>query len=191
MVIHAHCHAKALTNPAYMRRLAERLPRRNVTLLDTGCCGMAGAFGVLAIQIRAVAQGRRAAGPEGPGTALRHRRGRLRHQLPPSDRAPGARPRAAHGRGAGRRAGTSLTPALCTNLARRTREDLRVRLRLCAGPMPDPTWYRLQVNRDERSAGDAQAHPPRIAKNRRMPHNHLQLKHLYMSSCALHPCFLA
>jgi FAD/FMN-containing dehydrogenase/Fe-S oxidoreductase len=47
VVIHAHCHAKALTNPAFMRRLAQRLPQRNVTLLDTGCCGMAGAFGAL------------------------------------------------------------------------------------------------------------------------------------------------
>ena len=47
VVIHAHCHAKALTNPAFMLRLAERLPERNVTLLDTGCCGMAGAFGML------------------------------------------------------------------------------------------------------------------------------------------------
>jgi FAD/FMN-containing dehydrogenase/Fe-S oxidoreductase len=47
VVIHAHCHAKALTNPAFMRRLAGRLPQRNVTLLDTGCCGMAGAFGAL------------------------------------------------------------------------------------------------------------------------------------------------
>ena len=48
VVIHAHCHAKALMNPAFMRRLAERLPQREVTLLDTGCCGMAGAFGALA-----------------------------------------------------------------------------------------------------------------------------------------------
>jgi Fe-S oxidoreductase len=47
VVIHAHCHAKALMNPAFMRRLVERLPERNVTLLDTGCCGMAGAFGSL------------------------------------------------------------------------------------------------------------------------------------------------
>ena len=47
VVIHAHCHAKALTNPDFMRRLAERLPERDVTLLDTGCCGMAGAFGTL------------------------------------------------------------------------------------------------------------------------------------------------
>jgi Fe-S oxidoreductase len=31
-----------------MKRLAERLPDREVTLLDTGCCGMAGGFGALA-----------------------------------------------------------------------------------------------------------------------------------------------
>ncbi len=31
-----------------MRRLAERLPGRKATLLNTGCCGMAGAFGALA-----------------------------------------------------------------------------------------------------------------------------------------------
>jgi Fe-S oxidoreductase len=35
-------------NPAFMRRLAERLPGRKATVLDTGCCGMAGAFGALA-----------------------------------------------------------------------------------------------------------------------------------------------
>jgi FAD/FMN-containing dehydrogenase/Fe-S oxidoreductase len=47
MTIHAHCHAKSLANPDYMRRLAERLPERDVTLLESGCCGMAGAFGAL------------------------------------------------------------------------------------------------------------------------------------------------
>ena len=41
------CHAKSLTNPAYLPRLTKRLPGRKVTLLDTGCCGMAGAFGAL------------------------------------------------------------------------------------------------------------------------------------------------
>src|SRR5438034_9303179 len=35
-------------NPAFMKRLAERLPGRKATVLDTGCCGMAGAFGALA-----------------------------------------------------------------------------------------------------------------------------------------------
>jgi FAD/FMN-containing dehydrogenase/Fe-S oxidoreductase len=47
VVIHAHCHAKALTKPAYMLKLAQRLPQSTATLLDTGCCGMAGAFGAL------------------------------------------------------------------------------------------------------------------------------------------------
>ena len=31
----------------WMKRLAERLPGRGVTLLNTGCCGMAGAFGAM------------------------------------------------------------------------------------------------------------------------------------------------
>jgi Fe-S oxidoreductase len=35
-------------NPAFMGRLAERLPGRKATVLDTACCGMAGAFGALA-----------------------------------------------------------------------------------------------------------------------------------------------
>jgi FAD/FMN-containing dehydrogenase/Fe-S oxidoreductase len=48
VVIHAHCHAKSLMNPAFMERLAERLPGRKAKLLDTACCGMAGAFGALA-----------------------------------------------------------------------------------------------------------------------------------------------
>jgi FAD/FMN-containing dehydrogenase/Fe-S oxidoreductase len=47
MVIHAHCHAKALADPIRMQQLAERLPARTSTLLDSGCCGMAGGFGML------------------------------------------------------------------------------------------------------------------------------------------------
>ncbi len=47
LIIHAHCHVKALMNPSFLRRLTARLPGREVTLLDSGCCGMAGAFGVL------------------------------------------------------------------------------------------------------------------------------------------------
>ncbi len=45
--IHAHCHSKALTDTAAMRRLAEKAPNASAVLLDTGCCGMAGAFGAL------------------------------------------------------------------------------------------------------------------------------------------------
>lgn len=48
VAIHAHCHAKSIMDPAFMLRLAERLPGRHVALLDTGCCGMAGAFGAVA-----------------------------------------------------------------------------------------------------------------------------------------------
>ncbi|EEF62309.1 FAD-binding and (Fe-S)-binding domain-containing protein [Pedosphaera parvula] len=47
IAIHAHCHAKSLVNPAFMTRLLQRLPNRKVTLLETGCCGMAGAFGAI------------------------------------------------------------------------------------------------------------------------------------------------
>jgi FAD/FMN-containing dehydrogenase/Fe-S oxidoreductase len=48
VVIHSHCHAKALTDTSLALRLASRLPNRNVAMLDTGCCGMAGAFGMTA-----------------------------------------------------------------------------------------------------------------------------------------------
>src|SRR6266496_3004681 len=39
VAIHPHCHAKSIMNPAFMRRLAERLPGRKATVLDTACCG--------------------------------------------------------------------------------------------------------------------------------------------------------
>jgi Fe-S oxidoreductase len=47
VAIHAHCHAKSLVKIPFMARLAARLPGRTAALLDTGCCGMAGAFGAL------------------------------------------------------------------------------------------------------------------------------------------------
>lgn len=47
IAIHAHCHARALTDVSCLHRLAMRMPERKVTMLDTGCCGMAGAFGLL------------------------------------------------------------------------------------------------------------------------------------------------
>ncbi len=48
ILIHPHCHAKSILDPAFMATLAERLPGRKATVLDTACCGMAGAFGALA-----------------------------------------------------------------------------------------------------------------------------------------------
>ena len=47
VAIHAHCHAKALTNTKNSTHLAARLPNRTVAMLETGCCGMAGAFGMM------------------------------------------------------------------------------------------------------------------------------------------------
>jgi FAD/FMN-containing dehydrogenase/Fe-S oxidoreductase len=47
VAIHAHCHAKSLVKTGFMAKLASRLPGRTAALLDTGCCGMAGAFGAL------------------------------------------------------------------------------------------------------------------------------------------------
>jgi Fe-S oxidoreductase len=48
ILIHPHCHAKSILDQTFMARLAERLPAREATVLDTACCGMAGAFGALA-----------------------------------------------------------------------------------------------------------------------------------------------
>ncbi|MGP8201878.1 MAG: FAD-binding and (Fe-S)-binding domain-containing protein [Limisphaerales bacterium] len=48
IAIHAHCHAKSLLNVGFMKRVIERMPGRSAALLETGCCGMAGAFGALA-----------------------------------------------------------------------------------------------------------------------------------------------
>ncbi len=83
IAIHAHCHAKSLLHPGFMVRLAERLPGRRATLLDSGCCGMAGAFGMLkakydlSLQVAApLVEQVRARGPNtvvvASGTSCRH-----------------------------------------------------------------------------------------------------------------------
>ncbi len=46
VAVHVHCHAKALADPGRPAALLERLPGAVVHRLDTGCCGMAGAFGI-------------------------------------------------------------------------------------------------------------------------------------------------
>lgn len=45
IVLHGHCHQKALVGAADTQRLLERLPGATVRLIDSGCCGMAGSFG--------------------------------------------------------------------------------------------------------------------------------------------------
>jgi FAD/FMN-containing dehydrogenase/Fe-S oxidoreductase len=44
-VVHGHCHQKALVGMAPTTRLLERVEGLEFTVLDSGCCGMAGSFG--------------------------------------------------------------------------------------------------------------------------------------------------
>jgi FAD/FMN-containing dehydrogenase/Fe-S oxidoreductase len=90
VAIHSHCHAKSLVKTGFMARLAARLPGRTAALLDTGCCGMAGAFGALerkydlSIKVAAPLVQQVAAQPPGTivvasGTSCRHQ---LEHLTP-------------------------------------------------------------------------------------------------------------
>lgn len=45
ILYHGHCHQKALTGTASAARLLQAIPHCEVTVLDSGCCGMAGSFG--------------------------------------------------------------------------------------------------------------------------------------------------
>ncbi|RMF65550.1 MAG: anaerobic glycerol-3-phosphate dehydrogenase subunit C [Calditrichaeota bacterium] len=45
LLLHGHCHMKALAGLEPTLRLLSRLPGAEVQALDSGCCGMAGAFG--------------------------------------------------------------------------------------------------------------------------------------------------
>ncbi len=47
VAIHVHCHTKSLTDSAVAAELVGRIPNANVATLNTGCCGMAGAFGAM------------------------------------------------------------------------------------------------------------------------------------------------
>jgi Fe-S oxidoreductase len=93
VVIHAHCHAKSIVDPTFMARLVEKLPGRKAKLLDTGCCGMAGAFGMmeakreLSLQVAApMLQKIRAEGPNvtviASGTSCRHQLSELSEVRP-------------------------------------------------------------------------------------------------------------
>ncbi len=47
VAVHGHCHTKALARPTAAPALLGRIPGAVVLPLETGCCGMAGAFGML------------------------------------------------------------------------------------------------------------------------------------------------
>jgi FAD/FMN-containing dehydrogenase/Fe-S oxidoreductase len=45
LLIHGHCHQKALFGTGSMKALLQTIPALSVREIDAGCCGMAGAFG--------------------------------------------------------------------------------------------------------------------------------------------------
>jgi FAD/FMN-containing dehydrogenase/Fe-S oxidoreductase len=83
--IHAHCHAKSLVKTGFMARLAARLPGRTAALLDTGCCGMAGAFGALErkydLSVKVAAPLVQQVDAQPPGTIIVASGTSCRHQL--------------------------------------------------------------------------------------------------------------
>ncbi|MEY2528916.1 MAG: hypothetical protein QOJ05_1006, partial [Verrucomicrobiota bacterium] len=85
VAIHAHCHAKSLMKIGFMARLANRLPGRSATLLDTGCCGMAGAFGALErkyeLSVKVAAPLMQQVGAQPPNTVVVASGTSCRHQL--------------------------------------------------------------------------------------------------------------
>ncbi|HEV2803758.1 MAG TPA: FAD-linked oxidase C-terminal domain-containing protein, partial [Chthoniobacterales bacterium] len=85
VAIHAHCHAKSLVKTGFMARLAARLPGRTAALLDTGCCGMAGAFGALErkydLSLKVAAPLVQQVSAQPPGTVIVASGTSCRHQL--------------------------------------------------------------------------------------------------------------
>ncbi len=45
ILIHGHCHQKAMTGTGAMKRLFDSIPDLEYSEVDSGCCGMAGSFG--------------------------------------------------------------------------------------------------------------------------------------------------
>ena len=45
VAVHTHCHIKYRKNTEFIKRVLSQFTDKNVNILNTGCCGMAGAFG--------------------------------------------------------------------------------------------------------------------------------------------------
>jgi Fe-S oxidoreductase len=83
VVLHGHCHQKALWGAQTSSALLARLLGTRLTLLDTGCCGMAGAFGftcdrydlsmkIANLTLVPALQANQQAAVAAPGTSCRH-----------------------------------------------------------------------------------------------------------------------
>jgi hypothetical protein len=79
-LLHPHCHEKAVFGSGDSERALGALPDLDLTILDTGCCGMSGVFGYqaehyelsVAIAERALLPAIRSAGGGGAERAPRH-----------------------------------------------------------------------------------------------------------------------
>jgi FAD/FMN-containing dehydrogenase/Fe-S oxidoreductase len=82
-VLHGHCHQKALVGAGGSAAALRLVPGLDVTLLDTGCCGMAGSFGyesahfdvsakIANLDLLPALQAAPAAEVAAPGTSCRH-----------------------------------------------------------------------------------------------------------------------
>ena len=45
-LVHGHCHQKAVGAMKTVRRILKLIPDHNFSMIDSGCCGMAGTFGL-------------------------------------------------------------------------------------------------------------------------------------------------
>lgn len=85
VAVHGHCHSKALADARRVLGLLDRLPGTSARWLDTGCCGMAGAFGMLSehreLSHEVAAPLLRAIEGLPPGTALVASGTSCRHQI--------------------------------------------------------------------------------------------------------------
>ncbi|MBI2686588.1 MAG: FAD-binding protein [Acidobacteria bacterium] len=84
IVLHGHCHQKAMGLAAPAAALLARVPSATVTALDSGCCGMAGSFGYVNYEVSQLIGERRllpAARGLKPGAVLVAAGTSCRHQV--------------------------------------------------------------------------------------------------------------
>jgi Fe-S oxidoreductase len=84
LLVHGHCHQKALVGMGGTAAALRLAPELDVTILDTGCCGMAGSFGfekehydlsvaIARLELLPALAAEPAATVVAPGTSCRHR----------------------------------------------------------------------------------------------------------------------
>jgi hypothetical protein len=82
VIIHSHCHVKALMDTGFMLNLAQRIAAAKCHAFGYWmCCGMAGAFGALESKYELSLKVAETAGSESPQPALWNRHCRVRDEF--------------------------------------------------------------------------------------------------------------